>query len=487
MLFNSTRFFFFFTIVVAAYFAIPYRFRWVLLLCVSYYFYMCWKPTYAILLFLSTFIVYYAGIQMGKTGVASKKKKFLILSLFINFGLLFLFKYYNFFNDSIRTLFNHHNLFYGIPSLKILLPVGISFYIFKSLSYSIDVYRGDQAPEKHLGIFALYVAFFPQLLAGPIERSTRLLPQLRKVFHFDYQRVTEGVKLIFWGLFQKVVIADTLSILVDAVYDQPTQYSGISLIVATIFFAFQIYCDFSGYSDIAIGAAQILGYRTMENFKRPYFSKSIAEFWRRWHISLSLWFRDYLYIPLGGNRVSVPRLYLNLFVVFFLCGLWHGANWTFVIWGGLHGFYLFSSNITQRARKRVAQKLRLNNTPKLFRFLKILTTFFFVCFAWIFFRSNSVSDAFYIVSHLLAGWGSALNTETLRDGVSFGPSQFQWIVGTASIGLVIFVHLVQSQGRVIDQLSRKPVWLRWSIYYAMILVFLLCGSFQPKKFIYFQF
>ena len=487
MLFHSTRFFFFFTMVVAAYFAIPYRFRWVLLLCASYYFYMCWKPAYIILLFLSTFIVYYTGIQMGKTGVKSKRKKFLILSLFSNLGLLFLFKYYDFFNDSFRALFNQYNLFYGIPSLKIFLPVGISFYIFKSLSYSIDVYRGDQAPEEHLGIFSLYVAFFPQLLAGPIERSTRLLPQLRKACHFDYQRVTEGAKLIFWGLFQKVVIADTLSILVDAVYDQPTQYSGISLIVATIFFAFQIYCDFSGYSDIAIGAAQILGYRTMENFKRPYFSKSIAEFWRRWHISLSSWFRDYLYIPLGGNRVSIPRWYVNLLVVFLLCGLWHGANWTFVIWGGLHGFYIVFSNVTQRAREKVAQKLGLDKTPKLFRFLKVLTTFFFVCFAWIFFRSNSVTDAFYIVSHLLTGWGSVLNAETLRKALSFGPSQFQWIVGTVSIGLVIFVHLFQTQGRVIDQLSKKPVWLRWSIYYAMILIFLLCGSFQSKEFIYFQF
>jgi alginate O-acetyltransferase complex protein AlgI len=487
MPFNSTRFFFFFTIVVAAYFAIPYRFRWVLLLCASYYFYMCWKPTYAILLFLSTFIVYYTGIQMGKTEIKSKRKQFLILGLFSNLGLLFLFKYYNFFNDSFRTLFNQYNLFYGIPALKFLLPVGISFYIFKSLSYSIDVYRGDQAPEKHLGIFALYVAFFPQLLAGPIERSTHLLPQLRKAFHFDYQRFTEGAKLIFWGLFQKVVVADTLSTLVDAVYDQPTQYNGISLMVATIFFAFQIYCDFSGYSDIAIGAAQILGYRTMENFNRPYFSKSIMDFWRRWHISLSTWFRDYLYIPLGGNRVSVPRWYLNLFVVFLLCGLWHGANWTFVIWGGLHGFYLVFSNVTHRAREKVTLRIGLDRTPVLFRSLKVLTTFFLVCFAWIFFRSNSVSDAIYIVSHLLTGWGTVFNMETLRNALSFGPSRFQWIVGSASIGLVVLVHLLQRQGRLIDQLSQKPVWLRWSIYYAMISIFLLCGSFQSKEFIYFQF
>jgi ABC-type xylose transport system permease subunit len=225
----------------------------------------------------------------------------------------------------------------------------------------------------------------------------------------------------------------------------------------------------------------------MENFNRPYFSKSIGEFWRRWHISLSSWFRDYLYIPLGGNRVSIPRGYLNLLVVFLLCGLWHGANWTFVIWGGLHGGYLIFSNVTQRARERVVQKLGLDNTPRLSKSLKVLTTFIFVCFAWIFFRSNSVSDAFYIISHLLTGWETVFNMETLRDGLSFGPSQFQWIVGTASIGLVVFVQLLQRQGRVIDQLSKKPVWLRWSIYYAMISIFLLCGSFQSREFIYFQF
>ena len=487
MLFHSARFLIYFAIVAAAYFSISYRFRWLLLLCASYYFYKCWKPAYAILLLLSTLVVYYSSIQMGRTEIKSRRKKFLILSLFFNLGLLLLFKYYNFFNDSFRTLFDEYNLFYGIPALKFLLPVGISFYTFKSLSYSIDVYRGNQAPEKHLGIFALYVAFFPQLLAGPIERATHLLPQLHKTFSFDYQWVTEGAKLIFWGLFQKVVIADTLSTLVDAVYDQPTQYHGISLMIATIFFAFQIYCDFSGYSDIAIGAAQVLGYRTVENFNRPYFSKSIAEFWRRWHISLSSWFRDYLYIPLGGNRVSIPRWYLNLLAVFLLCGLWHGADWTFVIWGGLHGCYLIVSNVTQSLRKKLILKVGLDRTPRLSKSLKVLTTFIFVCFAWIFFRSNSVSDALYIVSHLVTGWETVFDMGTLSGELSFGPSGFQWIVGMASVGLLVFVEMLQGKGRVVDQLSKKPVWFRWSVYYGMILMFLFCGSFQSKEFIYFQF
>ena len=340
MVFNSVKFLFFFVIVITIYFSIPHRFRWIWLLGASYYFYMSWKPLYIFLIVITTLITYYAAIRMGQTDLRSRRKKFLFFSLLSNLGLLFVFKYYNFFNDSLRTLFQEYHLFYRIPSFDLILPLGISFYIFKSLSYTIDVYRGDKAPERHLGFFALYVSFFPQLLAGPIERATRFLPQLYEKFDFDYPRVTKGLKLMLWGLFQKMVIADNLATLVDSVYNDPSHHQGISLILATFFFAFQIYCDFSGYSDIAIGAAQVLGIKTMDNFNRPYFSKSIPEFWRRWHISLSTWFRDYFYIPLGGNRVSIPRWYFNLFFVMLICGFWHGANWTFIVWGGLHGFYL---------------------------------------------------------------------------------------------------------------------------------------------------
>ena len=293
---------------MTTYFAIPYRFRWIILLGASYYFYISWKPAYVILIIMTTLITYYAGIRMGKISIKSKRKTILILSLFFNLGFLFVFKYYNFFNDSLRVIFQHYNLFYGSPPLNFLLPIGISFYTFKNLSYAIDVYRGDQLPERRLGFFVLYVAFFPQLLAGPIERITRFLPQLYERIDFDYPRVTKGLKLMLWGLFQKMVIADNLAPLVDSVYNDPTHHQGVSLILATFFFAFQIYCDFSGYSDIAIGAAQVMGFTTMENFNRPYFSKSIPEFWRRWHISLSTWFRDYLYIPMGGNRVSISTM-----------------------------------------------------------------------------------------------------------------------------------------------------------------------------------
>jgi D-alanyl-lipoteichoic acid acyltransferase DltB (MBOAT superfamily) len=487
MLFNSLQFLFFFIIVTVIYFAIPYRFRWILLLCASYYFYISWKPAYVILIVMTTLITYYAGIRMGKIGIKSKRKKILILSLFFNLGFLFVFKYYNFFNESLRAIFGHYNLFYEIPALNFLLPIGISFYTFKNLSYAIDVYRGDKTPEKHLGFFALYVAFFPQLLAGPIERATRFLPQLYEKFDFDYQRVTGGLRLMLWGFFQKMVIADNLAVLVDSIYNHPNHYQGLPLFLATFFFALQIYCDFSGYSDIAIGAAQVMGYKTMENFNRPYFSKSIAEFWRRWHISLSSWFRDYLYIPTGGNRVSVPRWYLNLFVVMLICGFWHGANWTFLVWGGLHGFYLIFSILTRSVRDHLVRTIGLDRVPKLHSYLKILVTFSLVCFAWIFFRADKISGAFNIISSLFAGWGRAFTVETLEKVPFWGPLKFELVVSLISIGILLSVHLMEQHGNVIGRFSEKPVWVRWPVYYFFLVAILLFGNFGSKQFIYFQF
>ena len=394
MSFNSFQFLIFFAVVVAFYFSIPQRFRWILLLGASYYFYMCWNTRYVVLIVVSTLSAYHSGIQMGKTKLRSKRRRYLLLSLLINLGLLFSFKYFNFFNDSFRSVFQHYNILYTIPALEVLLPVGISFYTFQVLSYSIDMYRGDGEPEKHLGIFALYVAFFPQLVAGPIERSTHLLPQFHKDKVFDYKRVTDGLKLMLWGFFKKVVIADRLALVVDRVYSEPTRYTGLPLVIATYFFAFQIYCDFSGYSDIAIGGAQVMGYDLMSNFRRPYFSRSVSEFWRRWHISLSSWFRDYLYIPLGGSRVGKPRLGLNLLVTFLVSGLWHGANWTFVIWGALHGSYLVLSTWTASLRGEISTILYLNKFPKVRELVRVMVTFHLVLFAWIFFRADSISDAY---------------------------------------------------------------------------------------------
>jgi alginate O-acetyltransferase complex protein AlgI len=487
MLFNSMPFLFFFAIVVAVYFVIPYRFRWILLLSASYYFYISWKPAYVILIAMTTLVTYYTGIRMGKITAKSKRKIMLILSLFFNLGFLFVFKYYNFFNDSLRVIFQHFNLFYGSPALNVLLPIGISFYIFKNLSYAIDVYRGEQSPEKRLGYYAVYVAFFPQLLAGPIERATRFLPQLYERFGFDYQRVTQGLKLMLWGLFQKMVIADNLAPLVDSVYNDPMHHHGISLLLATLFFAFQIYCDFAGYSDMAIGAAQVMGFTTMDNFNRPYFSKSIPEFWRRWHISLSTWFRDYLYIPMGGNRVSIPRWYFNLFIVLLICGLWHGANWTFIVWGGLHGIYLVFSTASQNIREKIHKAIGLDRVPRLHAYLKVTVTFLLVCFAWIFFRANSLTDALYIVLHLFAGWKDIFRFNIFNSIPSWEPFRLELVIAVASIGVLILVHLLQRRGSVVQILSQKPTWVRWSVYYSIILSILLFGNFGSKQFIYFQF
>ena len=433
MVFHSMPFLYFFAILMVIYFAIPFRVRWVLLLGASGYFYLCWRAEYILVLLCSTLTTYYFGMRLGRAEIPSTRKRILLFALFYHIGVLFLFKYFDFFNNSLKNLFDRFNLFYGVPAFNLLQPIGISFYTFKSISYCLDVYRGELKPEHHLGKLALYIAFFPQLLAGPIERATRLLPQFYQKFNFDDRRVSDGLKLMLWGFFQKMVIADNLAVLVDSVYNHPYQYQGMGLTLATFFYCFQIYCDFSGYSDIAIGAAQIMGYQTMDNFNRPYFSSSIGEFWRRWHISLSTWLRDYLYIPLGGNRVSRSRFYFNLMAVFLICGLWHGANWTFVIWGGLHGFYLVFSNLTQKIRGEIIRRIGLDRTPIFHRALKLGITFLLVCFAWIFFRANTVSDSLYIISHLFSGWEIEMNVETFKDMFFWKEGRFEFIIGSLSI------------------------------------------------------
>ena len=336
MLFHSFAYFTFFPCVVALYFAIPPRHRWALLLAASYYFYAAWKPEYLLLIVASTLVDYLVGLGLGRHREPRVRRWLLAASLILNLGLLGVFKYADFFGQSLAGLARALGGGRNIPALNLLLPVGISFYTFQTLSYTIDVYRGEREPERHLGRFALYVSFFPQLVAGPIERSTHLLPELRAARPFDLDRVLSGLLLFAWGLFKKLVIADRAAAFVDAVYADPERFQGPTIIVATYLFAFQIYADFSGYSDMAVGSARVMGIELMENFDRPYAARSITDFWRRWHISLSTWFRDYLYIPLGGNRVVPRRRLFNVLVVFVLSGLWHGASWTFVAWKAYH-------------------------------------------------------------------------------------------------------------------------------------------------------
>lgn len=489
MLFNSLQFLIFFPIVVFIYYLVPFSKRWIVLLISSYYFYMCWKPEYIILIVVSTLIDYFAALQMGKHREKSKRKIFLLLSLFSNLGLLFAFKYFNFFNNSFNELFDCFNLMYNVPTFNLLLPVGISFYTFQTLSYSIDVYRGKKEPEKHLGIFAVYVSFFPQLVAGPIERSTTLLPQFRKKITPNYNNITDGLKLMLWGFFKKIVIADRLAVVVNNIYNNVHEHNTISYVVATFFFAYQIYCDFSGYSDIAIGASQVMGYNLMDNFKRPYYSKNIAEFWRRWHISLSTWFKDYLYIPLGGNKVSTYRMYFNLYITFLISGLWHGANWTFIVWGSLHGFYLVFGKSTYQLRNNLSRKILNNKFHYSRKYFNISVTFALVCLAWIFFRANNLSDGYFIITNILLSPSTFFDISNYKIAfATLGLETYELVIAFSSLVLLEAFHLLQRHSSIRHMLKSRHIFVRWSIYFIMIIIVLLWGySSEQAEFIYFQF
>lgn len=463
--------------VVPIYFALPYRWRWLFLLAVSYYFYAFWNASYIILIALSTLIDYSVARMLGRVDneQVSVRRLLLLVSILVNLGVLFVFKYFNFFTESFSALLGINS-----PVLEVLLPVGISFYTFQSMSYTIDVYRGEIEPETHLGIFATFIAFFPQLVAGPIERAGNMLPQFRVRVDFDYDRAVDGLRLVLWGAFKKVVIADRLAVYVNTVYNQPEHYSGSVLIVATVFFAVQIYCDFSGYSDIAIGIARVLGIRLMDNFRQPYFSQSIREFWRRWHISLSTWFRDYLYIPLGGNRASQARVLLNLMIVFVVSGLWHGANWTFVIWGAIHGLFIGIEVMLQRSWGG-----RFPATMP--RLIKVVLTFSVVCFAWIFFRANSLPDALYVVTHLLSFSGDASLYAPFEGSIIGATREFALAWGL--ILVLIIVDAIDAHLQLQTVIRRSPMVVRWALYY-VALGFIWISLAYPGEntaFIYFQF
>ena len=407
------------------------------------------------------------------SGISEKvaRRPYLYLSLLANLGLLFSFKYFDFFNESAKVLFEAFDRRYPIGALELILPVGISFYTFQTLSYTIDVYSGATKAEKHLGIFALFVAFFPQLVAGPIERSSHLLPQFRVKVEFDYERIRSGFMLMAWGYFKKVVIADRLAVFVNQVYNNPDEFSGLQLIVATVFFAYQIYCDFSAYSDIAVGLAQVLGFDLMRNFNHPYASQSFSEFWKRWHISLSSWFRDYVYIPLGGNRVVKWRWFYNLAITFLLSGLWHGANWTFAIWGALHALYLIGEILFSSSKL----------VPSLPGWTKVTITFALTSFAWIFFRANSVDDAFLIVSKLF---------DWKIDQVSFAmitDDSYQFVLAIIFLIVLECVQVIQRSGPLRPRIAAQPAWVRWLLYVGGTCVILFFGVFAEQEFIYFQF
>lgn len=484
MLFNSVEFLIFFPTVTLLFFLLPHKVRWTLLLIASCVFYMAFIPVYILILAFTIVIDYFAGILI-ENRAGSRRKSFLLMSLIANVGVLAAFKYYDFAAHNISELAHLMGVHNSLPALAIILPVGLSFHTFQAMSYTIEVYRGNQKAERNFGIYALYVMFYPQLVAGPIERPQNLIHQFREVHLFDYNRVTDGLKLMLWGMFKKVVIADRLAVYVDEVYKQPRTWGGVPLIIATLFFAFQIYCDFSGYSDIAIGAAQVMGFKLMTNFNRPYHAKSISEFWKRWHISLSTWFRDYLYVPLGGNRASRHRWYFNLFITFLISGIWHGAKWTFVMWGAINGLYLLTSIWTKEARLYFVRLTGLSQHYRVWRPVQILVTFALTCYAWIFFRSNSMSDAIYINKAIAF---TLIHPAKLMSSQILGPislTDLMW--GVAVISLLEVFHLLQRGRSIRAMLMERPVWFRWAVYYSLVFGILVFGEFGRRQFIYFQF
>ena len=513
MSFASLHFAIFLPLVVLAYFYLPGRFKWPLLLAASWYFYASWEPIFLLLLLYSTVASWVGGSLIAGSDSRRNAKAWLWISVAAVLAPLVLFKYFNFINAQLAELLALHRP--RVFDVTFVLPLGISFFTFQALSYVIDVYRGDVPAERHFGIYALYKAFFPQLVAGPIERATRLLRTMQRLkckpdsieFAFDAARVSSGLRLVLWGLFKKLVIADSLAPIVDEIYAGPTYYDGVLLLVATYAFAYQIYCDFSGYSDIARGIARMLGIDLMLNFRRPYASVDVQEFWRRWHISLSSWFRDYVYFPLGGDRVGPWRWLLNVFVVFVLSGVWHGANWTFVAWGALHGTYYAVGRFTRPIRSWIRTSNRW--TSPVWSAWRVLVTFHLIAFAWIFFRADSLTSALVICDKVLAEWLNFMGRlihglvrlplagtdwfPIVQDIVRLPPAEtfLLWNEGTRAVMAGILVmELVEWLGEhttAVRWFPRWPLPVRWSAYAAVIVAVAILAPFGSKQFIYFQF
>ncbi len=485
MLFNSFTFLAFFAALVIIYYLLPHRWRWALLVLASLYFYAVFNLTYVLLLLGTALVTYGIALAIGRTPDKPRKRIWLTAGVVLALTPLFVFKYFDFFAESFETLV----LGIGFPiqpeqfapRLGLLLPAGLSFYTFSCVSYLADVYWSKLPAERHVGRFLLYVSFFPKLLAGPIERATAFLPQLLKPVTFQSANVTQGLQLILWGLIKKVVIADRLAVFVDAAYKTPSTASPADLLVATYFFAFQIYCDFSGYTDIAIGAAKVLGIDLMLNFRRPYLATSVVEFWgkNRWHISLSRWFRDYMFIPLGGSRVSMPRRLFNLMAVFVVSGLWHGANWTFVIWGALNGLYQLIATVFAGAGSKLGKALHLPGGVA--ALLSALLTFHLILLTWVFFRADSLADAMTVLARVLGNLGSMPGMLAARGYA------MEIYLSIALIGVLLLVELLDEHREFWARLPLRPTYVRWAVYYALLFALIIIGSWQMRQFVYMQF
>lgn len=505
MQFNSVDFMLFFPIVLGVYFVVPKRIRRIWLLIASYYFYMSWNVKYAALIGGSTIATYLSGLLIGKSvdeglqnemkgGSKKKKRLIVLLCIVINLGVLAVFKYGNFAIESVNLLLR----VLGITTIQrrfdLLLPVGISFYTFQALGYIIDVYRGDTKAETNFLKYALFVSFFPQLVAGPIERSKNLLSWINNIENtklWNGKRIASGAILMVWGLFMKMVISDRASLLVDTVFNNYRMYGSVELILAVIGFSIQIYCDFGGYSTIAIGAGKIIGCELMENFNTPYFSRNIRDFWSRWHISLSTWFRDYLYIPLGGNRRGIIRKNINLVIVFLVSGLWHGANWSFVVWGGIHGFYQVVANLSSDIKRKFTEKMAIKTDCLSWKILQTGITYALVLFAWIFFRSDTITDALRFVKRIFIRPTPWL---LFNGGIyTLGLDRIQVNILIFAVVLLILVDFIRYiKKQTLDVfLMEQNIWFEWLVIIGLVIMIFVYGEYGPtfdaQQFIYFQF
>jgi len=477
MSFNSFQYLLFFSCTAFCYYIMPFRWRWIILLSASYYFYISWNLIYSLILFIITSTTYFCAAQIPRVSSLSAKKTIFIIGLLINLSFIFFFKYFNFINEAIKSFVSCFILLYPSVHLNLLVPIGISFYTFRALSYLIDVYRGTVQPEKHFGIFALYVSFFPSLLAGPIDRAQQLIPQFLQEHKLNPTLFSQGIQLILLGFFKKVVIADRLGIYVDSIYNSLTQQSSLNYLMAAYGYTFQIYCDFSGYTDIAIGCAAILGFNLNQNFNLPYISTTITEFWRRWHITLSFWFRDYLYISLGGNRKGSYRTLFNILITMLICGLWHGAAWTFIFWGSLHGMLLCLSRVTLQIRNQIYTLLKLPGW--IIRGIRIIITFHLVCLLWIFFRAKTINDAFIIISGIFNAFTNATN---LANQNSLMPMED--VILISSFLIVVFIYEVLKNT---SSSFLKIPYIKFALFTFIFWITFMWGAFSNQQFIYFQF
>ena len=489
MAFISTQFLIFLLVVTAVHFMLPVRARWIWLLAASLFFYGLAEPIYLIQILAATGVSFWLGKRIEAAPDKKAKQRVMALGVLLLAANLVVFKYTPFLNETLRSLLGMANVEYPVPELQWLLPIGISFYTFQLISYLVDVFRGQQKAEREFGAFALYVTFFPKLVAGPIERAKNLLPQIHAHPAFDRAQAMLGMQLILWGLFKKVFVADRIAPFVNAIYDNPEAANGVQIAFATWLYAFQLYCDFSGYTDIALGIALIFGDRLTQNFNRPYFATSIQDFWKRWHISLTSWLTDYIFTPITRQKTFKIKFFnlmlYGMFITFVVSGLWHGAAWTYVVWGALHGGYIVVSLLLQKRWNNFARAIKLIDRPNLYRALKISVTFSLVCFAYIFFRASSMDDALHMVASLGTGWGA------FKDNMLsvVGANRNEFFLALIGITVVMGAEVLQGRINMRQAIDARPAWMRWSLYYVGTLAVVLLGAFYGSQtaFIYFRF